>query len=109
MVASSVEQAATAVAAWRPLARATLWIAAGCAGSPPPCPRCAAAAVAAVSAPPELTALRDALLGTVIATETAKTLLAIGTPLAGRVLTYDATTATVTSVVAAPRSDCPCA
>ena len=108
VVAGSIESAATEVAAWHPRARATLWIAAGWAGGAPPCPRCAAAAVVAAATPPELAALRDALLGTVVATETAKTLLAIGTPFAGRVLVYDATTATVTSAAAVPRPGCAC-
>ena len=54
-------------------------------------------------------ALRDALLGTVVATEVVKALLAIGAPLAGRVLAYDPETAAVTSVAATARPDCACA
>jgi hypothetical protein len=36
-----------------------------------------------------LAAVRDALLGTVVATEVVKRMLALGTPLGGRVLTWD--------------------
>lgn len=86
------------------------WIADGRAAATPPCPRCAAAT--APSAPPvpaELLALRDAFLGTTIATEVVKALLAIGSGLAGSVLGYDPTTATVTSTVITRQAGCGCA
>jgi len=109
VTASSVASATESVATWRPRAAATLWIADGLAGALPPCPRCAADATTQAAISTDLGALRDALLGPVIATETVKTLLAIGTPLAGRVLAYDPVDATVTSTVAASRPGCGCA
>lgn len=107
VVAPSVTSAYETVGAWR--AGATLWIADGLAGACPPCPRCAAGATTRAATPVDLVALRDALLGTVIATETVKVLLAIGAPLAGRVLAYDPVTATVASEAATARPDCGCA
>jgi hypothetical protein len=83
------------VEGWRPRAGATLWIAAGCAGGVPALPRATACVV-----PPELVTLRDALLGTVVATEAVKAILGIGEPLAGKTLAYDPTTATVAIVAA---------
>ncbi len=77
-------------------ARRTLWIADGRAGELPPCATCAGTALApAPAVPPELHALRDGVLGTVLATEIVKALLGIGTPLRGRVLTYDAVQASI--------------
>ena len=58
---------------------------------------------------PSSTALREALLGTVVATEVVKALLAIGVPLAGRALAYDPETATITSLAAPPRATAPAA
>ncbi len=89
-------------------ARRRFWIAAGRAGEMPPCRDCAAAALGPPAPAPEaLAMLRDALLGTVVATEIVKAVLDVGTPLTGRVLTYDATTATVTATAVAPRPTCP--
>jgi len=106
---ATVEEMATTLSTWQKRAGAVCWIAAGCAGGSPPCPLCDAATLgAAADAPPELTALRAALLGTVVATEVVKALLAIGVPLAGRALAYDPETATITSVAAAPRPGCAC-
>jgi molybdopterin/thiamine biosynthesis adenylyltransferase len=104
-----VASAGESVDTWRTHAGAALWIADGLAGALPPCPHCAADARTQPAIPADLVALRDALLGTVVATETVKTLLAIGTPLAGRVLAYDPATATVASAAAASRPDCACA
>lgn len=111
VTAPSVASVSDQVDAWRPGAATTLWIAEGVAGAFPPCPRCAADAATGVarSTMPELTALRDALLGTVIATETVKAVLAIGTPLAGRVLVYDPVSAVVTSLAATSAPACACA
>ena len=77
---------------WKARARTVVWIADGSVGALPARPP---AARPAASKP---TAVRDALLGTVAATEVVKTLLAIGTPLASRVFTYDPATATVTAL-----------
>ncbi|MEO6026391.1 MAG: hypothetical protein ABIR79_05945, partial [Candidatus Binatia bacterium] len=84
-------------------------IADGRAGATPPCPRCAdATAPSAPPIPTELLALRDAFLGTTMATEVVKALLTIGIGLAGTVLGYDPTTATVTSTVVTRRPGCGC-
>jgi molybdopterin/thiamine biosynthesis adenylyltransferase len=104
VAAATVADAAALVARWSPRARATLWTAAGHAGAAPPCPACAAAA--APTAP--TTALGDALLGTIVATEAVKALLSVGTPLAGHVLAYDAETASITRAAAAARPACAC-
>ncbi|OQY65558.1 MAG: hypothetical protein B6D46_12720 [Polyangiaceae bacterium UTPRO1] len=50
-----------------------------------------------------LAPLREGVLATVIATEVVKALLAIGAPLAGRVLAYDPATATVAAETATAR------
>lgn len=105
---ATTDAVAARLPAWSAHAGATFWVAAGGAGGAPPCPRCASAAHAdAADVPPELTALRAALLGTVVATEVMKAILAIGVPLTGRVLSYDPTTATITSVGVAAHPDCP--
>ncbi len=99
-------------ALWQPFherGAAIVWIAAGMAGGFPPCPSCAAAGLAAPPTAPELETIRDRLLGTLLATEVVKSLLAIGAPLAGRVLTYDPGSATVTSLAVRARPDCGCA
>jgi len=89
-------------------ARRRFWIADGRAAETPPCHDCAAAALGAPAAAPDtLAPLRDALLGTVVATEIVKAILDVGAPLTGRVLTYDATTATVTTTPVAARPACP--
>lgn len=85
---------ATNLPAWHGRAATVVWIAEGSAGAlpaPPPSARTAAA-------PDEPTGLRAALLGTVVATEVLKTILTIGTPLAGRVVTYDPATATIATL-----------
>ncbi len=109
VTATSVTAATASVVTWRPWADATLWIADGLAGALPPCPRCAGEATTRAAISADLEALRDALLGSVIATETVKILLAIGTPLAGHVLAYDPIDATVTRAASASRPDCGCA
>ncbi len=84
------------------------WIAAGRAAEMPPCHDCTAAALGpAAPVVDALATLRDALLGTVVATEIVKALLAVGTPLTGRVLTYDPETATLVTAAVPPRSACP--
>jgi len=89
-------------------ARHSLWTAAGRAGEIPPCPSCAEAALPeAPAVPGELRALRDALLGTVVATEVVKAILGIGTPLRGLVLRYDPGSGSVTVGPAAARPGCP--
>ena len=100
-----VERVVAEHAAWRARAAATFWIVAGRAGGTSPCPACAAD-----GAPPirPTTTVADALLGTIVATELVKHLLAIGVPLAGRVLACDAETASVTAVAGAARSQCTC-
>ena len=50
--------------------------------------------------------LRDALLGTVVATEVVKAILGIGTGLRGRALSYDPDGATVAAVALTPRNSC---
>jgi hypothetical protein len=79
---------------WKTRARTVVWIADGSVGALPARPPAARPAAAAS----EPAGVRDALLGTVAATEVVKALLAIGTPLAGRVFTYDPATATVTTL-----------
>jgi ThiF family protein len=108
VVASSADTASEAIAVWAAHAPAILWIADGLAGAIPPCPRCAAVVATASAPPPGLAAVRDAFLGTVVATEVVKTILAIGTPLSGHVLTYDPATATVVSTAAETRPGCAC-
>ncbi len=98
IVADSAETLATDVATWSPRAATTLWIADGRAGCVPPRPR--APGTRRIGGAPELAALRDALLGTVVATEVVKAVLEIGTLLRGQILTYDPATATVTSSAA---------
>ena len=105
----TVEELATTLPSWSARAATLCWIAGGRAGASPPCPLCAAVALAPVTdVPPELAALREALLGTIVATEVVKALLAIGVPLAGRALAYDPETATITNLGVAARPDCPC-
>ena len=108
VAAPGTTPAAALVDVWRGRSRTTLWIADGIAGGTPPCPRCAATELTTPTTPDELRGVRDALVGTVVATETVKALLAIGVPLAGRVLMYDAETASVTSDAVAARPDCAC-
>ena len=100
--------AAVDLATWYPSRGATFWIADGRAGGCPPCPRCGAAGSETHAVDPELAALRDALLGTVVATEVVKTLLRIGTPFGGRVLAYDPATATIITTAVTARPDCEC-
>jgi hypothetical protein len=79
--------------AWTTRACTVVWITDRSVGALPARPTAEPAVPAS-----EPAAVRAALLGTVAATEVVKTLLAIGTPLAGRAFTYDAATATVTVV-----------
>jgi hypothetical protein len=100
LVSTAAEDAA-------PRTRHTFWIAGGRAAELPPCATCASAALGPDTPVGDaLAPLRDALLGTVVATEIVKALLKIGTPLIGHVLTYDAETATVTTTPVAPRAAC---
>jgi molybdopterin-synthase adenylyltransferase len=108
VVASDADRAVTMLAARRGRAAAAFWIADGAAGGVPPCPVCAAAALSA-PAPHELVAVRDMLVGTVVATELVKSLLGIGTPLRGRRLSYDPKTATVIVHDVTARPTCNCA
>ena len=88
-------------------ARHRFWIAGGRAAETPPCPDCAAAVLGAARAVADpLATLRDAVLGTVVATEIVKAIVGVGAPLGGRVLTYEPATATLTTTVVAPRLDC---
>jgi hypothetical protein len=106
---ATLDAVAALLPAWSAHTAATCWIAAGRAGGSPPCPRCAAAALGdAADVPRELAALRAAVLGTVVATEVVKTVLAIGGPLAGRAIAYDPATATISSLDVAARHDCVC-
>jgi adenylyltransferase/sulfurtransferase len=91
-----------------PHARHTFWIADGRAAEIPPCHGCATATLGAPApVPPTLGPLRDALLGTVVATEIVKALLSIGTPLRDHVLTYDPTIASLVTARVEPREYCP--
>lgn len=109
VVAAACEAAAIAIEPLGARAQHVFWIADGHAGATPPCPRCAAVAVPSMPAvPAELLALRDAFLGTAIATEVVKALLAIGTGLAGVVLSYDPTSAMVSSTAVARGAGCGC-
>ncbi len=78
-------------------ARSVLWVADGGAAMIPPCAGCAAANLRRDrGAPPKaLVAIRDAMLGTMIATEVVKALLGIGASPRGRVVLYDPTRALV--------------
>ncbi|MCC6763431.1 MAG: hypothetical protein IT293_02100 [Deltaproteobacteria bacterium] len=105
VAAATTDAVADALSPWRTRAATVFWIAAGRAGALPPCPRCAAAAIDAGDGAPALARLRDVVLATVVATEVVKAVLAIGTPLAGRVLAYDPATATLDT--AAPTTACP--
>jgi molybdopterin/thiamine biosynthesis adenylyltransferase len=85
------------------------WVCDGRVAELPPCAVCAAAALG----PPEkaeavLVPLRDALLGTIVATEIVKALLGLGTSLRGHVLTYEPESATFTRTPVAARATCPC-
>ena len=89
-----------------PAARRTFWVAHGRAAETPPCPTCATAVVGDPPlVPPELTAIRDAVVATLVATEAVKALLEIGTPLRGRVVTYDPVSATIVSTAITPTCD----
>lgn len=101
--------AATMLDGWRGRAGAAFWIADGAAGAVPPCPLCAAAAFDTRAAMVELPAVRDALVGTVVATEVVKALLAIGATLRGRAFVYDVDTATITTRNITARPTCRCA
>lgn len=103
--AASFDEAAALLDAYGP-ARTTFWIVDGHAGQVPPCPRCAHAALTSRVVPAELSELRAALLGTIVATEVLKTVLGAGAALAGRVLAYDPTAATVDAVEVEVRPDC---
>ncbi len=102
---------AALVAPGEPLAAThTFWIDGGRASESPPCPACAVAALG-VAAPvdPLLGPVRDAVLGTVVATEIVKALLGVGTGMRGRVLAYDPASATFTSTAVGARPSCVCA
>ncbi len=106
--APAIAAATDALRAWRSGAITRLWIADGYAGGTPPCPRCALVGREPRAVPPPLAALRDACLGTIVATEVVKALLAIGTGLSGRVIAYDPTSAAIENAAAAARADCDC-
>jgi adenylyltransferase/sulfurtransferase len=108
VVAATADDAAGVdPAAWSLGARHRFWIADGRAAAAPPCPACARLALGEPApVAPELAALRDALLGTVVATEVVKALLAIGTPLAGRVLSYEPSDARIVVSATPSRPGC---
>jgi len=88
-------------------ARRQFWIADGRASEMPPCASCARAVLGTPGrSDPALAVLREAFLGTVIATEVVKALLEIGTPLAGQVLAYDPDASGVQIMTVASRADC---
>jgi len=83
------------------------WIDGGRAAELPPCPACAVTALGpAAEVPPLLAPLRDAVLGTIVATEIVKALLDIGTGMRGRVLVYDPASATFSDTPVTPRTTC---
>ncbi len=106
VVAERVDRVVAEQVAWRSRAAACFWIAAGRAGAAPPCPACAVDDPRLPRVAP--TPVGDALLGTIVATEVVKRLLAIGVPLAGRVLAYEAESAAVTDVPVGSRPSCAC-
>lgn len=108
VVSGSVDVSADTLASWRDRAPIRIWITDGYAGGAPPCPRCALAGRDPRDVGSPLTTLRDTTLGTVVATEVVKALLAIGTPLAGRLLAYDPATAVIESLAVSARSGCRC-
>lgn len=99
---------AATLASWRDRAHLRVWITDGHAGGAPPCPRCALNGRTNPGVEGALIELRNVVLGTVIATEIVKGILAIGTGLGGRLLAYDPGTATVEIAVVSPRPDCAC-
>jgi hypothetical protein len=104
--AALVDAAASDVAG-APRARRIFWIADGRAAEVPPCRDCVARVLGATTAvPTTLAPLRDALLGTVVATEIVKALVEIGTPLRGRVLTYDPESGSLTTTPIEPGTEC---
>ncbi|MBI3767467.1 MAG: hypothetical protein HY271_03110 [Deltaproteobacteria bacterium] len=106
--AALVDTMSTSDVARAPRARRTFWIAEGRAAEIPPCSACAAIALGPTTpAGDTLAPLRDALLGTIVATEIVKTLVEIGTPLRGHVLTYDPDTASLATTPVAAGSQCP--
>lgn len=91
-----------------PVAAHVFWVADGRAAEAPPCRACAVTALGAGDVTPdELIHVRDAVLGTVVATEIVKALVGIGTPLRGSVLGYDAATATLTRTAVVAIATCP--
>jgi len=104
----SPDASAATLAPWRDRAPVRIWITGGYAGGVPPCPRCALASRDARDGGFPLAMLRDATLGTVVATEVVKALLAIGTPFTGRLLAYDVNAATIESLAVSARPDCGC-
>jgi molybdopterin/thiamine biosynthesis adenylyltransferase len=104
----TIDATADALSRWRDQAPVRVWIADGNVGAAPPCPRCALAGLEPNEGVAVLAHLRDATLGTVVATEVVKALLAIGTSLVGRVLAYDPATATLESITVSARPDCAC-
>jgi hypothetical protein len=109
VTAPRIDMAVAAVASWRRSGVHVVWSAEDMVGGSPPCPACAASALAHGTAASEPTAVRDALLGTIAATEVVKAVLAIGVPIAGRAFAYDPATAMITSAPVAARSSCGCA
>ena len=85
-------------------ARHVFWTADGLAAELPPCFECATR-----RSPPQATTLpdlRDAVLGTVVATEVVKTILGIGTPLGDRAMLYDPERAAVITLAVSPAATC---
>jgi adenylyltransferase/sulfurtransferase len=91
-----------------PRASHVLWLADERLGELPPCAACVRSSVPpGAPVPAVLAGAHAAVLGALAATETIKRVIGAGTPLAGRVLAYDAAHATVTVETVAARPDCP--
>jgi adenylyltransferase/sulfurtransferase len=89
-------------------AQHVLWLADRRIGEMPPCPSCAASSLPpAAPVPAVLAGACAAVLGTLAATEVIKRLIGAGTPLAGRVVTYDPADAAVTVETVSARPGCP--
>lgn len=87
----------------------SFWVAGGRVAELPPCATCATAALGpAIEVAPLLAPLRDALLGTIVATEIVKALLGLGTGLRGHVLIYDPESATFARTPVTARATCAC-
>lgn len=107
-VAAAADVACDADAGAPALARRRrFWIADGRAGETPPCPACVAAALPSPpAATAALTGVREAVLGTIVATEIIKAIADVGTSLRGTVVTYAPATAACERTPVASRAAC---